>query len=85
MFLNGNAIADKLHNIQLNLTTIRDASLAGIQSYINLIYSSWSIGKLLLISIEKFGFQRKINLYSSRIIGIKLSKISRKKLTNKGF
>ena len=54
IFLNGNAIADELPNIQLNLTTVRDASLPGIQNYF--IYSSRIIGKLSLISIEKFGF-----------------------------
>ena len=53
-FLNGNAIADELPNIQLNLPTVWDASLPGIQNYF--IYSSRIIGKLSLISIEKFGF-----------------------------
>ena len=38
MFLNGNAIADKLPNIQFSLTTVRDTSLPGIQIYF--IYSS---------------------------------------------
>ena len=33
MFLNGNAITDELPNIQLSLTTIRDTTLPGIQTY----------------------------------------------------
>ena len=37
MFVNGNAIAEELPNIQLNLTTVRDASLPDIQTYF--IYS----------------------------------------------
>ena len=36
MFLN--AVADELPNIQLNLTTVRDALLPGIQTFF--IYSS---------------------------------------------
>ena len=64
MFLNGNAIADELPNIQFSLTTILDTSLPGIQTYF--IYLSWIIGKLLWNSIEKFGFQSKFSLYSSR-------------------
>ena len=55
MFLNGKAIADGLPNIHFSLTTVRDASLPGIQTYF--IYSaSRIIGKPSLISIEKFGF-----------------------------
>ena len=75
MFLNGNAIADELPNIQFSLTTVRDASLPGIQTYF--IYSLRIIGKPSLISIEKFGFWSKFSLYSSRIIG-KPSRNSRK-------
>ena len=58
MFLNGNAIADKLTYIQFSLTTVRDASLPGIQTYFT--YSSRIIGKRSLISIEKFGFLKQI-------------------------
>ena len=42
-FLNGNAIADELPNIQFHLTTVWDTSLTGIQTYF--IYSSRIIGK----------------------------------------
>ena len=58
MFLNSNAIADELPNIQLNLTTVRDASLPGIRTYF--IYSSRIIGKLSLISINKFVFKANL-------------------------
>ena len=54
MFLDGNAIADELPNIQFSLTTVRDALLPGIQK--NFIYMSRIIGKPSLICIEKFGF-----------------------------
>ena len=52
IFLNGNAIADELPNIQFSLTAVRDTSLPGIQTYF--IYSSRIIGKPPWISIEKF-------------------------------
>ena len=65
MFLNGNAITDELPNIQFSLTTVRDASLPGIQIYF--IYSSRIIGKPPWISIEKFDLSRKFSLYSLRI------------------
>ena len=54
MFLNINAIADKFPDIQFSLTTVRDASLPGVQTYF--IYSSRILGKPSLISIEKVGF-----------------------------
>ena len=54
MFLNGNAIADELLNIQLSLTTVRDILLPGIQTYF--IHLSQMKGKLSLMSIKKFGF-----------------------------
>ena len=38
MFLNDNAVADELPNIQFSLTTVRDTSLPSIQTYF--IYSS---------------------------------------------
>ena len=44
MFVNGSAIADESPNIQLNLTTVRDTSLPGIQTYF--IYSSRIIGNV---------------------------------------
>ena len=40
---NGNAITDELPNIPFSLTTVRDTSLPGIQTYF--IYSSQIIGK----------------------------------------
>ena len=52
MFLSGNAIADELPNIQFSLTTVRDTSLPGIQTYF--IYSSRIIGKPPWISFETF-------------------------------
>ena len=58
MFLNGNAIADELPYIQLSLTTVWDASLPGVETYF--IYSSRSIGKPSLISIENFGFEANL-------------------------
>ena len=62
MFLNGNAIADELLNIQFSLTTVQDTSLPGIQThFINL---SRIIGKPPWISIEKFGLSSKFRLYS---------------------
>ena len=67
MFLNGNAITDELPNIQFSLTTVRDTSLQGIQTYF--IYSSRIIGKPPWISIEKFGLSSKFSLYSLRISG----------------
>ena len=67
MFLNGNAIADELPNIQFSLTTVRDTSLPGIQTYF--IYSSRIIGRPPWISIEKFGLSSKFSLYSLRING----------------
>ena len=67
MFLNGNAIADELPNIQLSLTTVRDTLLPGIQTYF--IYSSRIIGGPPWISIEKFGLSSKFSLYSLRING----------------
>ena len=60
MFLNGNTIADELSNIQFSLTTVRDASLPGIQTYF--IYSSRGIGKPPWISIEKLGLSSKFSL-----------------------
>ena len=54
MFLNGNAIANELSNIQFRLTTVWDASLPGIPTYF--VYSSRIISKQSWISIEKFGF-----------------------------
>ena len=54
MFLNGNAIADELPDIQFSLNTVWDASVPGIQTYF--IYSSRIIGKLPWISILKIGF-----------------------------
>ena len=67
MFLNGNAIADELPNIQFSLTTVRDTSLPGIQTYF--IYSSRIIGRPPWISIEKFDLSSKfsLHLYSLRI------------------
>ena len=67
MFLNGNAIADELPNIQFSLTTVRDTSLPGIQTYF--IYSSRIIGRPPWISIEKFGLSNKFSQYSLRING----------------
>ena len=64
MFLNGNAIADELPNIQFSLTTVWDTSLPGIQTYF--IYSSRIIGRPSWISIEKFGLSNKFSLYSLR-------------------
>ena len=61
MFLNGNAIADELPNIQFSLTTVRDTSLPGIQTYF--IYSSGIIGRPPWISIEKFGLSNKFSQY----------------------
>ena len=65
--LNGNAIADELPNIRFSLTTVRDTSLPGIQTYF--IYSSRIIGRPPWISIEKFGLSSKFSLYSLRING----------------
>ena len=68
MFLNGNAIADELPNIQFCLTTVRDTSLPGIQTYF--IYSSRIIGRPPWISIKKFGrLSSKFSLYSLQING----------------
>ena len=68
MFLNGNAIADELPNIRFSLTTVRDTSLTGIQTYF--IYSSRINGKLPWNSIEKFGLSSKFSrLYSVGING----------------
>ena len=59
MFLNGNAIADELPNqIQFSLTTLRDASLPGIQTYF--IYSSRIKGKPSLISIKSSVFKANL-------------------------
>ena len=67
MFLNGKTIADELLNIQFSLTTIKDASPSGIQTYF--IYSSRIIGKLSLISIEncyllRFEEKQQINVFT---------------------
>ena len=67
MFLNGNAIADELPNIQFSLTTERDTSLPGAQAYFS--YLSRIIGKPPWISIEKYGLSSKFSLYSLRING----------------
>ena len=67
MFLNGNAIDDELPNIQFSLTTVRDTSLPGIQTYF--ISSSRIIGRPPWISIEKFGLSSKFSLYSLGING----------------
>ena len=62
MFLNGNTITDDLPNIQFSFPTVRDTTLAGIQTYF--IYSSRIIGKSpwISIEIEKFGFSSKFSL-----------------------
>ena len=67
MFLNGNAIADELPNVQFSLTTVQDTSLPGIQTYF--IYSSRIIGRPPWISIEKFSLSNKFSQYSLRING----------------
>ena len=65
MFLNGNAIADELPNIQFSLTTVWDTSLL----FGPILPSSRIIGKPPWISIEKFGLSSKFSLYSLRIKG----------------
>ena len=67
MFLNGNAIANELPNIHFSLTTVRDTSLTGIQTYS--IYLSRIISKPPWISIEKFVLSSKFSLYSLWING----------------
>ena len=66
MFLNGNAITVELPVIysSVNLTTVRDTSLPGIQTYF--IYSSRIRGKLSLISINKFDLNIRHRLSVSR-------------------
>ena len=66
-----NAIADELPNIQFSLTTVRDTSLPGIQTFF--IYSPRIISRPPWISIEKFGLSSKFGLYSLRINGKPLS------------
>ena len=82
MFLNCNAITDELPNIQLSLTTVRDASLPGIQTYF--IYSLRMIGKPVIdlqrivwffktnLAYIRYGFPGKAKAFKANLASVRL-------------